>query len=148
MSTAQPSGRIVTPPGSPETDDYDRRGLGWLVFAGTVLGLAGFMRIIDAIWALRYSGALPENLEDGLLGSNLTTYGWTWLVVGIVLVVASTLVLIQSQFARWIGFIAATIGGLSAATWLPYYPVWSLTYVFLAILVFYALARYGGPLTD
>ncbi len=129
-------------------DGYDRSGLGWLVFAGTVLGLAGLMRIIDAMWAFRYKGALPENLEGGVLGSNLTTYAWTWLVVGIVLVVASTLVLVQSQFARWVGFVAAAIGGVSAATWLPYYPVWSLTYVVLAVLVFYALVRYGGPLTD
>jgi len=143
-----PTHPIVATPGRPETDPYDRTGLGWLMFAGTLLGLAGFMRIIDAIWAFSYHGALPENLEDGVLGSNLKTYAWTWLIVGIILVVASTLVLVQSQFARWVGFIAAAIGGLSAVTWMPYYPVWSLTYVGLAVLVFYALARYAGPLPD
>jgi hypothetical protein len=36
------------------------------------------------------------------------------------------------------------VGGVSAITWMPYYPVWSLTYVALAVLVFYALARYGS----
>jgi hypothetical protein len=30
-------------------------------------------------------------------------------------------------------------------TWMPYYPIWSLLYVGIAVLVFYALARYGGP---
>jgi hypothetical protein len=143
-----PTHPIVATPGHPETDPYDRRGLGWLVFAGTVLGLAGFMRIIDAIWAFSYKGALPENLEDGVLGSDLKTYAWTWLIVGIILVVASSLVLMQSQIARWVGFVAAAIGGISAATWMPYYPVWSLTYVLLAVLVFYALVRYAGPLPD
>ena len=131
-----------------QADPYDRKGVGWLVFAGTVLGLAGFMRIIDAIWAFSYNGALPENLEDGILGSNLTTYGWTWLIVGIILVVAGTMVVAQSQIARWVGFGAAGIGALSAMTWMPYYPVWSLTYVILAVLVIYALARYAGPLPD
>ena len=29
-------------------------------------------------------------------------------------------------------------------TWMPYYPIWSLTYVAIAVLVFYTLARYGG----
>ena len=57
----------------------DEPGDGWLVFAGTVLGLAGLMRVIDAIWAFRYNGALPDNLKDGVLGSNLDNYGWTWL---------------------------------------------------------------------
>ncbi len=80
-----------------------------------------------------------------MLGSNLTTYAWLWLAVGIVLVVASVLVLAQSQFARWIGLIAAVIGGISAIMWMPYYPVWSLLYVGLAVMVFYALARYAGP---
>ena len=56
---------------------YDEpAGSGWLFFAGTVLGLAGLMRIVDSIWAFRYNGALPAGLKDGVLGDNLTTYGW------------------------------------------------------------------------
>ena len=123
--------------------EYDP-GYGWLVFAGTILGLAGLMRIIDAIWAFRYNGALPENLQDGVLGDNLTGYAWTWLIVGIILIVASFLLLTRSQIARWVGYVAAAIGGLTAMTWMPYYPIWSLTYVGIAILVFYALVRYGA----
>jgi hypothetical protein len=119
-------------------------GFWLLLFAGTMLGLAGLMRLLDAYWAFVYKGGLPADLHDGLLGSNLKTYAWTWLIVGVVLLVASVLILMRSQFARWIGFIAATIGALSAMTWMPYYPVWSLTYILIAVLVFYALARYGG----
>ena len=122
----------------------EMRGSGWLFFAGTVLGLAGIMRIIDSIWAFGYKGALPDNLKNGVLGSNLKNYAWTWLIVGIVLVLSSFLILVRSQFARWIGFFAATIGAVSAMTWMPYYPIWSLTYVGIAVLTFYALARYGG----
>ena len=133
-----------------QTDDRlevypdEEKGSGWLFFAGTVLGLAGIMRIIDSIWAFGYKGALPENLKNGVLGSNLKNYAWTWLLVGIVLVLSSFLILVRSQFARWIGFFAATIGAVTAMTWMPYYPIWSLTYVGIAVLTFYALARYGG----
>ena len=131
------------------TDEYADAppGTGWLFFAGTVLGLAGLMRIIDSIWAFRYSGQLPAALEDGVLGSNIETYAWTWLIVGIILILASVLLLARSQIARWFGFFAAAIGGLSAMTWMPYYPVWSLTYVGISVLVFYALVRYGGRLS-
>lgn len=122
----------------------EERGMGWLFFAGTILGFAGLMRIVDSIWAFTYKGALPESLKNGVLGSNLHNYAWTWLIVGCVLLLSSLAVLARSQFARWIGLIAAMIGGVSAVTWMPYYPVWSLTYVLLAVLVFYALARYGG----
>jgi hypothetical protein len=105
------------------------------------------MRIIDALWAFRYKGSLPDNLQAGVLGSNIKTYAWTWLIVGIVLIAASVLILYRSQFARWIGFIAAAIMALSAMTWMPYYPVWSLVYVAIAVMVIYALARYGGRVT-
>jgi hypothetical protein len=119
-------------------------GGGWLIFAGTVIGLAGLMRIVDSMWAFRYKGNLPDGLRDSVLGSNLHTYAWTWLIVGIVLIVASVFILARSQIARWIGYFAAAFAALSAMTWMPYYPIWSLTYVAVAVMVFYALARYGG----
>jgi hypothetical protein len=121
-------------------------GTGWLLFAGTVIGLAGFMRIIDSMWAFHYKGALPDGvtLKDGLLGSSLETYAWIWLVVGVVLIVSSGLILFRSQIARWIGYVAAVLAALSAMTWMPYYPIWSLSYVAVAFMVLYALARYGG----
>jgi hypothetical protein len=136
-----PDYRLVGP-----TDEFAdaRPGAGWLFFAGTVLGLAGLMRIIDAIWAFGYGGQLPEALKDGVLGSNLKTYAWTFLIVGILLLLASGLILAGSQIARWFGFVAAALGGLTAMTWMPYYPIWSLTYILITVLVFYALARYGG----
>ena len=126
-----------------EIDD-EAKGAGWLFFAGTVLGLAGIMRIVDSIWAFGYKGALPEGLKNGVLGDNLTTYAWVWLIVGFVLIGACFALMTGSQFARWIGYIAATIGAVSAIAWMPYYPVWSLVYIAIAVMVFYALARYGG----
>ncbi len=137
--------------GSSANDDIqiygdDTRGMGWLFFAGTVLGLAGFMRIIDAIWAFSYKGTLPDGvtLKHGVLGDNLKTYAWTWLIVGAVLLISSLLLMTRSQFARWIGIFAAAIGGISAIAWMPYYPVWSLVYIGLAVAVFYALTMHGG----
>jgi len=138
---------MTTPSAEPVVYPDEEPGTGWLFFAGTMLGLTGLMRLIDSLWAFRYHGALPDGLQDAVLGSNLKTYAWVWLVVGIVLIAASFLVLTRSQFARWVGYFAAAIGGLAALTWMPYYPIWSLTYIGLAVLVFYALARYGGRQT-
>ena len=36
------------------------------------------------------------------------------------------------------------IAGISAIWWMPYYPIWSFAYIFIAALVIYALAVYGG----
>jgi hypothetical protein len=119
-------------------------GVGWMLLAGTVLGIAGIMRIFDAIWAFRFNGQLPENFDGAVLGTSLTTYGWLYLIIGVVLIVASLAVLTESQFARWIGIAAGAIGAISAIAWMPYYPVWSITYIVLGVLVIYALAVYGG----
>ncbi len=142
--TSTPTSRIAGQDPASWDGYYEDNASGWLIFAGTMLGFAGLMRIVDSIWAFGYKGSLPDGLKDGVLGSNLTTYAWVWLVVGAVLLIASIAILSRSQFARWIGFFAAAIGGLSAMTWMPYYPVWSLTYVGIAVFTFYALARYGG----
>jgi hypothetical protein len=122
----------------------DDRGSGSLTFAAVVLIFAGVMRVFDAIWAFRFDGALPDHLSDSVLGDNLTTYGWTYLIIAAILILAGIGVLYRGQFSRWIGVIAAGIAGLSGITWVWYYPIWSLTYVLIAVMVMYALIVYGG----
>jgi hypothetical protein len=122
----------------------DRRGEGWILFAAIALGVAGIMRIFDAIWAFRYHGVLPENLAGALFGHSLKTYGWIYLVEAAVLIVCAFLVLSGSQVARWIGIIAGAIACISAIWWMPYYPIWSLTYIAIGVLVIYSLVVYGG----
>jgi len=98
----------------------EENGEGWLVFAAIVLGIAGIMRIFDAIWAFSYHGALPENLENAIFGHSLKTYGWVYLVVGIVLIVCAGGVVARSQISRWIGVFAGAVMAISAIWWMPY----------------------------
>ena len=120
------------------------KGEGWRFFAGTVLGIAGIMRFFDALWAFSYHGALPNDLQGALFGHSLKTYGWIDLIVAVILIGASFGVLSGSQLSRWIGIIACALLAISAVWWMPYYPIWSLTYITIAILVIYALSTYGG----
>ena len=125
-------------------DDDRGYGYGWLVYSGIALMTVAVMRVIDGIWALRYNGPVPERLQDAVLGHDLTTYGWTWIVVGAILFLAGLGVLMRSQFSRWIGIVAAAIGAITSVIWLPYYPVWSVVYILLAFSVIYGLGVYGG----
>jgi len=122
----------------------DSNGEGWLVFSAVVLGVAGIMRVFDAIWAFRYHGVLPQNFEDAIFGHSLKTYGWVYLIVAVILILSAFGVLARSQFSRWIGIVAGAILSISAIWWMPFYPVWSLAYIFVGILVIYGLAVYGG----
>lgn len=130
------------------TNTESDSGSGWLVFAGTVMGVAGVMRIFDGFWAFGYDANLPDQLEGAILGTTFSTYGWFFLLVGVILLVSSVAVLNRSQFARWIGIVAGAIMMISAIPWMPYYPVWSITYVALGTLTIYALAAHGGRTAD
>jgi hypothetical protein len=119
------------------------RDYGWIRFASFVLFFAGVMRIFDAIWAFGYDGKLPQSLKHALFGDSLQTYAWLFLACGVLLIAAGIGVLYLSEFGRWIGVGAAIIGALSAMTWMPYYPEWSVLYIGLALLVLYALLVRG-----
>jgi hypothetical protein len=123
------------------------RRSGWLTFSAVVLILAGIMRVIDAIWAFGYSGAIPDDLRDALLGHSLRTYAWVWLFTGLILIVAGSLILgpgdrPSAEISRWIGIIAASLGAISAIFVMPYYPVWSIIYIAIAIMVIYGLSAH------
>ncbi len=123
----------------------EQRGEGWIVFAAVVLGVAGIMRVFDAIWAFRYHGVLPENLENAIFGHSLKTYGWIYLVVAAVLILSALLIVMnRSQIGRWVGVAAGAILAISSIWLMPYYPVWSLAYIGLGVLVVYALAVHGA----
>ena len=52
--------------------------------------------------------------------------------------------LARSQISRWIGIFAGAVAAISAIWWMPYYPIWSLTYIALGVFVIYGLAVYGS----
>ncbi len=140
-TTDRPS---VTPSRAPTADAYAEPSP-WLVFSGIMLMVAGIMRFFDSIWAFAYKGALPENLQNAVFGDSLRTYAWTWLAVAVVLFLCGIGVMVHNQLARWVGVAAGAITTISAVWWMPYYPVWSLVYAGIGIVVIYALVTRARP---
>ncbi len=108
-----------------------------------MLMVAGVMRFFDSMWSFFYKGPVPDNLQNGLFGHDLSTYGWLWLGVSIVLFASGLGVLTRSQISRWVGIVAGALAVVSAIWWMPYYPVWALTYIAIGLLVVYGLAAHG-----
>jgi hypothetical protein len=121
-----------------------REGEGWLLFASIVLITGGIMRIFDAFWAFDKDDELTTNLQVLFSDDDLNTYGWIWLTVGVLLVVAGLGVLSRSQWARWFGIFMAAIGSISAFLWIYAFPIWALVGVLVSFSVIYGLATYGG----
>jgi hypothetical protein len=118
------------------------RGTGWIVFAGIIMILAGGNMAINGLWALHASSQVEKSFGDTLLfsSSNLDTWGWIYLIVGAVVVIAGIAVFFRAAFGMWIGIIAAVVQAFFAFFWVftPYWPG-ALIIIALDMLVIYAL---------
>jgi len=122
--------------------EVEERANGWLVFAASMLGIAGTFSIVDGIVALSRSKFYVANAV--FVFSDLRTWGWITLILGGVAVLAAFGVLSRSQFARWFGIVAAGLNALGQFMFVQAYPFWAM-FVFAAdVLVIYALAVYGS----
>jgi hypothetical protein len=124
------------------TYDEGERGAGWLLFAATMLGLAGVLSVIDGIVALSRSKFFVGN--QTYVFSDLRTWGWIMLLVGVLLILAAMGVFAGSGFSRWFGIFAASLGAIGHFSGMKMYPFWSLVVITCCILVIYGLAAYGG----
>ncbi len=88
----------------------------------------------------------------GAVRGSRRTYGWVWLITGVILTAAGVLVTgpserLSADVSCWIGIIAAALGAISAIFLMPYYPVWSLIYGAITIMVIYGLSAHYGEET-
>jgi hypothetical protein len=123
----------------------DVAGSGWLTFAASMLGLVGILSVIDGIVAL--SKARFYVAGATYVFSDLRTWGWITLIVGIVCLLAAGGVLAGSQWARWFGMFAAGINAIALFSAAQGFQLWTLIIFACDILVIYALAVYGGRST-
>jgi hypothetical protein len=128
-----------------ETRVMTPRAAGWLSFAAAVLVVSGVFKILDALWAFKYDDEVSEEVQTILFENDLESWGWVWLVVGIILILAGFAVVSGSRWARWVGIVAASLAAISFLPWIYYQPLWTILSVTLAVLVIYALGAYGGP---
>jgi hypothetical protein len=105
--------------------------------------LAGGNMAINGLWALHANDVVQKSFGDTLLfsSSNLDTWGWIYLIVGAVVLVAGISVFFRAAFGVWVGIIAALVQAFFAFFWIfsPYWPG-ALVIIALDLLVIYALS--------
>jgi hypothetical protein len=118
------------------------KGGGWIVFAASMLGLAGSWNTIQGILAIGDSRVYVG--DQTFVFSDLNTWGWIILVLGVLQLFAAFAVISGSETARWFGIGCAGINAVGQLFFLPAFPLWAITMFALDILIIYALAVYGG----
>lgn len=119
--------------------DNANRVTGWWVFAGVLLFIAGCLNIIYGIAAIGDSKFFTENVT--LIVSDLKTWGWIILILGVVQLTAAFSLFAGGGFGRWVGIIASALTAISILSTVSLAPFWSLCVFILSLIVLYELAK-------
>jgi hypothetical protein len=126
--------------------EKQEKAVGWLGYAAIMLVFAGGWNIFDGILAIANSKVFTRNAS--YVFSDLRTWGWITLIIGVATLLAGFGVMSGSQVARWYGVAAAAINAVGQLMFLHAYPFWSLALFAVCMLVIYALTVYGGVRPD
>lgn len=125
---------------------YEEQPSGWAV--GTVIFAASMMIMLGIWWIFAGLVAIFDDnfyvvTQDWIYKIDTTTWGWIHLGFGIVTTIAGFSVFTGALWARIVGIVLAIAAALIAFAWLPYYPIWAILLIAVAVLVIWALTVYG-----
>jgi hypothetical protein len=149
MSTIDPVQRSRTvrqyAPGD-EPYREESSGSGLVVFAGVMLAMLGVLNLIDGIAAVSNSTFFVNDAK--YIFSDLNTFGWVLIAMGVVQGLTALGVFLRTPGARWVGVTIAALNGIAQLFFIPAYPFWSLALFSLDILVIYGLIVHGSRTSD
>jgi hypothetical protein len=135
-----PGARPVGPPASAWT--------GWIAFGAFMMFLLGFFQAIAGLAAIVNDDFYEVTSADLLVVSSYTAWGWTHLVLGVVVFASGVGVLSGNTLARGVGVVVAMLSMLLSLAFAPAQPVWSLIKIVVAALVIYALIVHGREMRN
>lgn len=113
--------------------------IGGLVFAATMMVMLGIWEALIGIAAITNDAFFvvePEYAYD--MGA--ATWGWIHLILGVVVLVTGLAVYGGAVWARAVGILLASLVAINNFFFLPFYPIWSVVVIALAVFVVWSLA--------
>jgi hypothetical protein len=118
------------------------RGAGRVVFAATLLLIAGTLNIIFGIGSLDNANIFVN--DQRFIFTNLNTLGWVLIILGIIQLAGGFSLISGNTFGRVIAIIGGSLGAIGALLSIGgSYPWWSLGIFFLCIYVVHGILVYG-----
>ena len=117
----------------------NERGTGWTTFAGVLFMVVGTFNFIDGIVAV----ANAHYFDDHLVFGDLKSWGWTMLILGVIIFLVGLAIVAGQTWAAWTGIILASLNAIGQLLFLPAYPFWSILVIAIDVIVIYGLSVYG-----
>ena len=115
------------------------QGVGWIHFAGIFYLVAAAFNAIAAFSVLTRDELFDESK---LVVSDLATWGWVFVIVAVVQLVAGLLVLRRMRAVRVPGIVIAVVGMLVWFVAWSVFPFWGLAMMILYGLIIYSLTAF------
>ena len=119
---------------------YEERS-GWVTFAAILLLIGGTLNVIYGIAAIGDSSFFVGDAR--FIVSDLNTWGWIALGVGLLMVIGAGSLWRGGLFGRLMGLGAASLSAIAALLSIPAYPFWSLAIFALDIVIIHQIAAHG-----
>jgi hypothetical protein len=118
-------------------------GAGWILFAGVMLTLAGILNVIWGIAAIDGSSFFTDEGRY-VLFDGLNTWGWFFLIVGILQLVAAFSIWNGGAYGQVFGIFSAGLNTIILLFTVNAFPFAAFMLFIVDILVIYGLVAYGG----
>jgi hypothetical protein len=112
---------------------------GWITFAGVMAILAGGYNALSGIAALSDDDTIASQAKDVLYGIDLTTWGWFWLLIGIVQVITGVLIFQRNPWGLWLGVTFAGLSAMLTVIVMFVFPLWAIAVLTIDFLVLFGL---------
>jgi hypothetical protein len=133
--------------GGTEMDQREPSGwaIGWITFAAFMMIMIGAFHVIAGLVAI-VDDTFYVAGRQYIFQFDRTTWGWIHLLLGILVFLAGIGLFSGAIWARTVGVILALISAIAAFAWLPYYPIWGVIILTMAVAVIWALTAHGRDL--
>ncbi|GAA0255238.1 membrane protein [Saccharothrix mutabilis subsp. mutabilis] len=115
---------------------------GWIGFAAIMMIVIGAFNVIEGVVALfddEYYVVGPDNV----LVLDLTGWGWTHLVIGVLIALAGAALLTGAAWARVVAVVFAALNAVVQLGFVSVQPVWSTIVIALCVVVVWAVVVHG-----
>jgi hypothetical protein len=119
-----------------ERASLERRGAGWISFAGVMFLIVGTFNVIAGIAALADDDYFRV---DELLFGDLSFWGWTWITLGASQILTSYLIFKRSGAGLFLGAFLAGLNAIDHLVAVGAYPIWSIIVMTIDFLIIWGL---------
>jgi hypothetical protein len=130
-----------------DTKDTSGWAAGFTMFAAVIMIMAGVFQALQGLVGI-FENEFYVPTRNYLFQFDATTWGWTHLILGLIVAFAGWGLLSGRTWARVAAITLAVLSAIANFAFIPYYPFWSLLIITLDIFVIWAVAAHGGELRD